>query len=107
MVEIQIAALQNSPVETSFQYAMEVAQAFVCLHEPCLNKIFFTAQKYSVFNYHPRTTTTQASLRIPGRTIKEENTLTEVKVQSLSPGFSEMWGTEPEGNLNDFGQTLI
>lgn len=30
--EVQIAALQNPPVGTSFQYAVEVAQAFVCLH---------------------------------------------------------------------------
>lgn len=43
-VEVQMAVLQNSPVGTSFQYAAEGAQVFVCLHGSLLNKVFFTAR---------------------------------------------------------------
>lgn len=41
VVEVQIAALRNSPVGTSFQYAVEVTQTFICLYESILNKVFF------------------------------------------------------------------
>lgn len=40
LVEVQIAALQNSPVGTSFEHAAEVAQVFVCLPGSMLNKVF-------------------------------------------------------------------
>lgn len=81
VVEVQIAALQKSPVETPFQYAVEVTQTFICLHESILNKFFFTAQKCSLFNYHSSTTTTQASLQISSRT-REERTF---KSESTEP----------------------
>lgn len=44
VVEVQIAALQNSPVGTSFQHAAEMAQVFVCLRGSMLNKVSFTAK---------------------------------------------------------------
>lgn len=46
VVEVQIAALQNSPAGASFQYAVEVAQVSVYLHGSILNKVFFTANVF-------------------------------------------------------------
>jgi len=109
VVEVQTAALQNSPVGTSFQYAVEMVEAFACLHEPGLNKVFFAAQKYSLFHFLTVTQGPQPRRQAYKYQVgqQEQNILSEVKAQSLSTGFGETWGREPAANLDDFGQTLI
>lgn len=99
VVEVQIAVLQNSPMGTSLQYAVEVAQAFVRLHESIPNKVLLQRR-----NGHFLTITQGPQLHRQAYKYQvgqqEKNIPSEAKAQSLSPGFGETWGREP---ADDFG----
>lgn len=86
---------------TSFQYAVEVAQAFVCLHESILNKVFFTAQKCSLsaITQGPQLHTQAYKYQVGQQ---DKDIFSEVEAQSLSTGFGVNVGKTTSKELRWF-----